>query len=204
MTSVALFHSVLGVRPGIGDAATRLRSAGHDVIVVDQYEGRSFDRYEEAGEYAESIGYAELMRRALAGVAELPDGLAVMGFSNGGAMATYVALRRPVSRVVLCSGALPLEQIAGVVGAGVEHWPPGVAAQLHYAVGDPFKRPGSAESVMRSVNEAGAFVEYFQYPGKGHLFTDPDLADEFDPGAAEQLWGHVIRFLHESDSCMDR
>jgi dienelactone hydrolase len=195
MTSVALFHSVLGVRAGIDDAAVRLRSAGHDVAVVDQYEGRSFDEYGGASEHAQSIGYPELMRRALASVAELPDGLALMGFSNGGGMATYVALNRPVSRVVLCSGALPLEQIGAVAGSGMARWPPGVAAQLHYAVDDPFRAAGSAESVMRSINEAGAVVEYFQYPGKGHLFTDADLPDEFDPGAAEQLWEHVIRFL---------
>jgi dienelactone hydrolase len=195
MTSVALFHSVLGVRTGIEDAAARLRSAGHDVTVVDQYEGRSFDGYEEASEHAQSIGYPELMRRALASVAELPDGLALMGFSNGGGMATYVALNRPVSRVVLCSGALPLEQIAAVLGSDIEGWPPGVAAQLHYAMDDPFKTAGSVESVMRSVNEAGAVVEYFQYPGAGHLFTDAALSDEFDAGAAEQLWDQVIRFL---------
>ena len=36
MAQVALFHSVLGVRPGIHEAATRLRAAGHDVLVVDQ------------------------------------------------------------------------------------------------------------------------------------------------------------------------
>jgi dienelactone hydrolase len=197
MTSIALFHSVLGVRTGIEDAAARLRSAGHHVTLVDQYEGRSFDEYDEASEHAESIGYPELMRRALTGVSELPDGLALMGFSNGGGMATYVALNRPVSRVVLCSGALPLEQIGAVLGSGMERWPPRVPTQLHYAVDDPFKVAGSVESVMRSVNEAGAVVEYVQYPGMGHLFTDADLLDEFDPGAAEQLWDHVIRFFSD-------
>lgn len=40
--SIALFHSVLGVRTGVLDAAARLRAAGHDVQVVDQYDGRVF------------------------------------------------------------------------------------------------------------------------------------------------------------------
>src|SRR5512135_3673085 len=54
MTQIALFHSVLGVRAGVHDAAERLRAAGHDVRVVDQYGGRVFDDYRQAGAYAES------------------------------------------------------------------------------------------------------------------------------------------------------
>jgi dienelactone hydrolase len=56
MSTIALFHSVLGVRSGIRVAADRLRAAGHDVLVVDQYDGRVFDDYGEAGEFAQSIG----------------------------------------------------------------------------------------------------------------------------------------------------
>lgn len=40
MAAVALFHSVLGIRDGVHDAAVRLRAAGHEVRVVDQYDGR--------------------------------------------------------------------------------------------------------------------------------------------------------------------
>jgi dienelactone hydrolase len=76
MTSIALFHSVLGVRSGIEDAAARLRGAGHIVTLVDQYDGKSFVDYESAGAHAASIGFPELMRRALDGVAMLPDGFA--------------------------------------------------------------------------------------------------------------------------------
>jgi dienelactone hydrolase len=189
--TVALFHSVLGVREGIDEAARRLGEAGHEVVVVDQYEGLRFDDYETASKYAESLGYPELMKRAVTAVAQLPDGFVAMGFSNGGGMATFVAAKRPVSRVVLCSGALPLDRI------GVEQWPANVPVQLHYAIDDPFKTAGSVESVMRSVNEAGAAAEYFQYPGDGHLFTDQSRPDEFDAAASRRMWAHVTRFLAE-------
>jgi dienelactone hydrolase len=191
MTSIALFHSVLGVRSGIEDAAARLRGAGHIVTLVDQYDGKSFVDYESAGAHAASIGFPELMRRALDGVAMLPDGFAVVGFSNGGGMATHVAVNRHISCAVLCSGALPLEQI------DADRWPANVPVQLHYTAGDPFKVAGSVESVMRSVSEAGATAEYLQYPGNGHLFTDPELINEFDPTTTEQLWNHVTRFLQQ-------
>jgi dienelactone hydrolase len=187
--TVALFHSVLGARAGIGEAADRLRDAGHDVIVVDQYEGRTFHDYDEANRFVEEIGFPTLMQRALDAVAQLDDGFAVMGFSNGGGMATYVALNRRVSRVALCSGALPLDRI------GTKNWPAGVPAQLHYAIDDPFKTAGSVESVMESVNRAGAAAEYIQYPTSGHLFTDRSLPQEFDEQSAAVMWDHVTRFL---------
>jgi dienelactone hydrolase len=183
-----VFHSVLGVRAGITDAADRLRAAGYRVRVVDQYDGRVFDDYDEAGRFVASLGFPELMGRALDGVADLPDGFIAMGFSNGGGMATWVALHRPVAAVVACSGALPLDRI------GADGWPPGVPAQLHYTVDDPRKLPGSVDSLMRSVNEAGADAEYVQYPGSGHLFTDPGLSEEFDPGATERFWSRVLAF----------
>ncbi len=94
MAEVALFHSVLGVRPGILDAAERLRAAGHEVLVVDQYDGRVFDNYDEADAFVEAIGFPELMGRAAAAVEALRDGFLAAGFSNGGGMAEYVATGR--------------------------------------------------------------------------------------------------------------
>ena len=64
MTTVALFHSVLGVREGVTDAAARLRAAGHEVLVVDQYDGRVFDDYGPAGAYVEEVGFPALMAAA--------------------------------------------------------------------------------------------------------------------------------------------
>lgn len=187
--TVALFHSVLGVREGVLLAADRLRGAGYVVHVVDQYEGRTFDDYGEASEFSQAVGFPVLMQRALEGVAGLPDGFSAMGFSNGAGMATFVACNRPVNRLVLCSGALPLHTI------GVEHWPTGMPTQLHYTLDDRYRTEGSVESVLRSVNEAAAIAEYIQYPGAGHLFTDPSLPAEFDAHSTEVFWDHVTAFL---------
>jgi dienelactone hydrolase len=87
MTAVALFNSVLGVWPGIVDAAERLRSHGHHVQVVDQYDGKVFDDYEEADSFAQNIGYDTLMKDALDAVAGIDGPFTVAGFSNGGGMA---------------------------------------------------------------------------------------------------------------------
>jgi dienelactone hydrolase len=73
MANVAVFHSVLGVREGVNDAARRLTAAGHQVLVVDQYDGRVFDDYKEADAFAQGIGYPELMSRAVDAVKEVDE-----------------------------------------------------------------------------------------------------------------------------------
>ncbi|MGH3499595.1 MAG: hypothetical protein ACRDQA_01640 [Nocardioidaceae bacterium] len=51
---------------------------------MDQYDGRVFDDYDEASEFAESIGYPVLMRLAAEAVEGVPDGFVAAGFSNRG------------------------------------------------------------------------------------------------------------------------
>ena len=188
MANIALFHSVLGVRPGVAVAADRFRAAGHDVLVVDQYEGRVFDDYDEAGEFAQEIGYPALMERAAEAVQGLSDGFIAAGFSNGGGMAEFVATVRPVRGVLMFSGALALDMI------GVDAWPAGVPAQIHYTAEDPFRSQEGIDAVVAQVSAAGASVEVFDYPGKGHLFTDASLPAEYDEQAAELLWSRVLPF----------
>jgi dienelactone hydrolase len=193
MSTVALFHSSHGVIDGIRDAERRLAAAGHTVRIVDYYGGRTFPTYEAADKYVTEIGFPALMENALAGVSDLADGFIATGFSNGGGMATYVALHRNLTAVVLCSGALPLHMI------GAEAWPSGVPAQLHYMADDARKVEGSVESVMRSINQAGADAEYVQYPGNGHLFTDPSMHGEYDADATDRFWHRVLEFCARND-----
>ncbi|HVF14423.1 MAG TPA: dienelactone hydrolase family protein, partial [Acidimicrobiales bacterium] len=153
MADIALFHSVLGIRPGIRDAAERLRSAGHSVTIVDQFDGRVFPDYEEAARHTESIGFPVLMQRALDGVDELPDGFVAIGFSNGGGMAEYVATQRRVGGAVLLSGALPLSMI------GVDDWSAGVPVQIHYALDDPNRLQAWIDALVERIEAAGAPLE---------------------------------------------
>ncbi len=188
MTDIALFHSVLGVRPGVREAADRLRAEGHDVVVVDQYYGRVFDDYDEADEFAQSIGYPTLMGLAEEAVQGVPDGFIAAGFSNGGGMAEFIATKRLVRGVLMLSGALDLARL------GAEAWPAGVPAQIHYTTNDPFRNQAGIDAVLAQVRAADAPVEMFDYPGEGHLFTDSSLAVEYDPQAAELLWSRVLPF----------
>jgi dienelactone hydrolase len=197
MTRIALFHSVLGVRPGIHDAAERLRAGGHEVLVVDQFDGRVFDDYEEAGAHTEAVGFRELMRRALAAVEALPDGFVAAGFSNGAGMAEYVATQRRCAGALLFSGALPTAML------GATGWPAGVPVQLHYTTGDPARHQEWVDALAAEVRAADAPFELFDYPGTGHLFTDASLPAEYDAESAELLWQRALRFCRTASSAAE-
>ena len=194
MTQIALFHSVLGVRPGVLDAADRLRAAGHDVRVVDQYGGRVFDDYAEAGAHVERIGFPALMAAAVAGVADLPDGFVAAGFSNGAGMAEYVAAQGRCAGALMFSGALPLAML------GATAWPSGVPVQLHAAETDPMRHQAWSDAFVADVRASGVAVDVFDYPVGGHLFTDPSLPDEFDASATELLWDRALSFCAAIDA----
>ncbi len=189
MTTVVIFHSALGVRQGELDAAARLHAAGHEVIVPDLYDGRVFDEYEPAMAWAGEQPEGFRATRALAAVAGLPDGFVVAGFSMGSSDAVYVATRRSVSGVLQFAGLNPVEWFGDDA-----RWPAGVDSQSHQKVDDPFRDPVE-EQALADVAAAGGTLELFDYPGAGHLFTDPTLPDEFDAEATELLWSRVLPFV---------
>jgi dienelactone hydrolase len=191
MTTVALFPSVLGVRHGVRDAADRLRADGHDVVVVDLYDGRTFDEYPPAMRFAhEQVGLPALMERASEAVETLPPGFVSAGFSLGCVMAVHVATRHDVSGVLMIAGAIP----ASALGEGVR-WPHGVPAQTHSMLEDPWREQEEVEQTIRDVEAGGGNIEVFDYPGAGHLFTDPTLAAEYDPVVTEQFWARAVPFV---------
>jgi len=59
------------------------------------------------------------------------------------------------------------------------------------------RRQKWVDALVESIEAAGAPLEVFDYPGRGHLFTDASLPDEYDPTAAEVLWERVLAFCDE-------
>jgi dienelactone hydrolase len=191
MATVALFHSVLGVRQGVLDAAERLRRDGHEVLVPDLYGGRTFDDYPPAMSFAwEEVGVATLTSQALESVAELPDGFVSAGFSLGCVLAAHLATKRPVSGVLWIAGAFPVSAFDdGRV------WPRGVPAQTHSTLGDPWREQEEIDLAVRDVEAGGGTLEVFDYPGDGHLFNDTSLPAEYDAEATELMWSRALPFV---------
>lgn len=199
MAEMVLFHSVLGLRPGVIAAAERLRAAGHTVHTPDYYDGEVFDDLEDGARKREALGYQEIARRAMASLAGLPAGLVFAEFSMGTVPAELLAASRSGALgAVLMHGAVPVEGLSDFFG--VDRWPEGVPVQVHYAAEDPWVE--AEEEVTPFGNEvrgAGADFEEHIYPGSGHLFADPDLP-EYDLESSEEMWERVIAFLDRIDA----
>lgn len=197
MAEVVLFHSALGLRPGVVAAADVLRSAGHTVHTPDYYDGETFESLDEGVRKRDALGYAEIAQRAQVAVAGLPAELVYAGFSLGVAPAELLAATRPGARgAVLMHGALAVEDLQGF---GVERWPAGVPVGVHHAAGDPWvDAEGEVAALGEGVRGVGAGFEAYEYPGSGHLFADPDLP-EHDPASSDLMWRRVLGFLDRTD-----
>jgi dienelactone hydrolase len=132
-------------------------------------------------------------------VAGLPAGLVCAGFSLGAVHAEVLAASRPGALgAVLMHGAVPVEGLSEYFG--VDRWPEGVPVQVHYAASDPWVEAEEEVAPLgNAVRGAGAEFEEHDYPGSGHLFTDPDLP-EYDPASSEEMWERVLAFLDRVDA----
>jgi dienelactone hydrolase len=175
MSEIVLFHSALGLRPGVHWFAGRLRTAGHTVHTPDLYGGEVFDDLDEGLAKRDALGMEEVIRRG--GVAAPPAEF-FADFSLGAAPAQMLAQTRPGARgALLYHSAIPAEYFGG--------WPEGVALQIHTMEDDE----------LGDVDDArGLGGELYLYPGSDHLFLDPDLP-EFDGAAAELVVERSLAFL---------
>jgi dienelactone hydrolase len=197
VAEVVLFHSALGLRPGVTVAADRLRAAGHTVHAPDYYDGEVFDDLDEGLRKRDALGYVEIVGRARESVTGLPAGLVLAGFSLGAVPAELLAATTPGARgAVLMHGAVSVE---GFSEFGVERWPEGVPVQVHYAADDPWMEAKEVAGLGDAVRGAGAAFEAHVYPGSAHLFADPDLPG-YDRVSSEEMWRRVLAFLDRVDA----
>ena len=153
MAEVVLFHSILGLRPGVIAAADRLRAAGHTVHTPDLFDGEVFDDLDDGMRKKEALGYQEIARRARE-AAKLPAALVYAGFSMGATYAELLAASRPGALgAVLMHGAESVEALSEFIG--VERWPPGVPVQVHLAAEDPWVEAEEVGSLGDDVRGPG-------------------------------------------------
>lgn len=190
MATVVLFHSALGLRPGVHRFADDLREAGHTVHTPDLYGGRTADDTDAGVRLRDEVGFTTLLARAEASLLGLDGPLVLAGMSMGCAPAQLLAVDRPATRGVVClHGALSPDDL------GLGGWPR-VPLQLHLSPDDPWVDRASVDGLLAS---AGDDVEVHRYPGTGHLFTDPDLADH-DPVARAEVLTRVGTALARWDA----
>lgn len=189
MAQIVLFHSVLGLRPGVKSFATQLEEVGHTVTTPDLYDGAVFDDYEQGNKKWTEIGIPGILESAKAACRDIQSEIIFAGFSNGAAVAEILAATDERAKgVILMHGALPLEM------AQIAAWPSDVPVQLHYNENDPFRNPENDHALQQAVEASGAMFTEFLYPGDTHLFADPDLPD-YNQQSAEFMMKRIQEYL---------
>lgn len=193
MTHIVLFHSVLGLRPGIIEFAKKLESVGHTVTTPNLYNGATFDDYEVGNKKWSEITIPGILELARDACKDLQGNIVFAGFSNGAAVAEILAATDPRAvGAILMHGALPLEI------AQIPEWPARVPVQLHYNTDDPFRDPENDDSLRQSVEASGAAFTKYLYPGNTHLFADPGLPD-YDQQSASRMFERILKYLQKID-----
>jgi dienelactone hydrolase len=188
MATIALFHHMLGLTPGITGFADELRQAGHIVHTPDLFEGRTFGGIEEGMGYVQQVGFGAVIERGTRAVANLPVDLVYAGFSVGVLCAQKLAQTRPGARgALLYYACVPLSEFG-------DAWPDGVPVQVHGMDADPIFVGEGDIGFAREVVESAGQGELFLYPGDQHYFADRTLPS-YDPDAAALLLSRTLAFL---------
>jgi dienelactone hydrolase len=189
MPELVVFHSLLGLRPGVVAWADRLRDAGFTVHTPDLYDGVYFETSPEAAAGIKHIGFDGVLDRAREAVEALSSDLVYAGFSNGGACAELLAATRPGARgAILMHAPLPIKPLDWA------DWPASVPVQVHFNARDPLRDAATVDGFAARVRQSGAPYEEFLYDGQGHLFADRDLP-QYNEANAQLMTERVLDFL---------
>lgn len=189
--TVALFHSMFGLREVELSAADRLRAAGHRVITPDLFAGAvaagqgSVPTLDDGFALMDRVGWETIMARARAAVRDLPPNSVLGGLSMGVGVVGSLWPERPAAPGVFLLHATTT--VPAGIGAGTP-------VQVHVADGDRFAPPNQLAAFRASAADAGAEAALHTYPGAGHFYTDPSLPD-YDAIATDRTWHHVHALL---------
>ncbi len=189
MAHIALFHSVLGLRPVELLAAERLRRAGHDVVAPDLFGGLVATTLDEGFGLVEQVGWDTVMQRARLALEGMPEDTVLVGVSMGTGVVSGLWPERTGA-----AGILLLHATAEVP----VNSRPGLGIQLHAADPDPFAPPERVAAMEMTAKGSAAVLEVFRYPSAGHFYTDPASPDH-NAAAAELTWARVVDFLRRHD-----
>jgi dienelactone hydrolase len=95
VTTIAIFHSVLGLRSVERDAAERLRSRGYEIALPDLYAGKRTESLDEGFQVMAEIGWPVICPRASEAVKKLPASTILVGFSMGAGVISSLWELRP-------------------------------------------------------------------------------------------------------------
>jgi len=177
----------MGVTPGLRGIAGDLEVLGHQVEVVDLYDGASFTSLDEGIAHAESVGFDQLIERGLSAVDPSATGIVVVGFSLGVLPAQKLAQTHAG-----VSGAFLCDAVVDPVHFG--SWPEGIRAEVHLVADDEFVAEDLEAGRTLATHDG---VDLTVHPGSGHLMVDPSSPD-FDQATSQRIIDRLQAFAGDA------
>lgn len=184
MVQLAVFPHAMGVTAGMRAFVNALADDGHEVQLVDLYDGIVCDDLDAGIEHANEIGFSTVIDRGVAAIEPDATGVVVIGFSLGVLPAQKLAQTHPgVIGAVLCDAAVPADAFGG--------WRDGVRAAIHLCADDPLVAEDLAAAAELATRDE---IELTIHPGAGHVAIDAS-GPAYDPDLARHLRAEIRAFV---------
>ena len=193
MSTIILFHHVLGLTPSVVAFADALRAAGHECVTPDLFEGRPFDDIPSGFEYFQDLGDDAFLRRADAAGAAVQGEVVVAGFSLGVVAAQHLLQTRPgVVQALLMHSFVDSSYVKG-------SWPDGVPVHVFGMDEDPFLVGDGDLAAAQGHQRTHPEIEIHLYPGRGHLFAEAQ-SEDYNESASGMLVRDVVSALDRREN----
>ena len=188
--AVLVLHPWWGLNDTIKNFCTRLAEAGFLTLAPDLYHGKIASTIPQAENLVKTINDNQAMADITAAVDYLSEQngrpVSVIGFSLGAYYAIQLSTSDPqrVNAVVV------------FYGTGEGDFTLSKSAYLgHFAENDQYEDQKYIDEMEKALRAAGRPVTFYQYPGTGHWFFEPDRKDAFNQEAANLAWDRTLDFL---------
>lgn len=188
MSTVILFHHVLGLTPGVRALADTLAQAGHVVTAPDLFDGRTFTDLGAGLAHVAELGDDELLARAERACAGLGDDVVLAGLSLGVVPAQQLLQTRPARGALLLHSFLPPAQLPG-------SWP-SCPVHVFAADHDPFFVDDGDLAAAQAWGADHSNLHLHLYPGHTHLFLEKGHPDH-DEAIAGQAVDDLLATLDQ-------
>jgi carboxymethylenebutenolidase len=198
---VVIIQEWWGLNDQLREVCDAWAADGFTTLAPDLYHGVVTSEPDEAGKLMMSLNIEQAAKDMVGAVDRLAthdavagDGVGVIGFCMGGALALWLATLRP-ERV------RAVAPFYGVVG-----WPAtqpdwsrlSCPVQGHYAEIDDFAGPAAIAQLADELRGLGKHVEIFTYPGTEHAFTNHHRSEVHDVEATGLAFDRAKKFLREN------
>ena len=198
---VVIIQEWWGLNDQIREVCDSWAADGFVTLAPDLYHGVVTAEPDEAGKLMMSLNIEQAAKDMVGAVDRLAahdavasDGVGVVGFCMGGALALWLATLRPEH----VRAVAPFYGVVGWPAAQPDWSRIAGPVQGHYAENDDFASPAAVATLAEELRALGKHVEIFTYPGTEHAFTNHQRPEVFDAAATAQAYDRAKAFLRSN------